>query len=189
MCLLHSLLYLTESLMPGGTVTPLYEINTTKSHKNVLPPIVHKTPVSIIPKTTKSKKEKKIENVCPKEKDSDLDSITSGYFSVIDSKFKLPSLPIEMSQYGTKSDSRSVELNFIQLKKHDRMTFPKTTRKLLLPDEAERPCINGTNSSVAKIASPYIQIIREEGVLSMVLVDPLSSVPKIGVIIFTLANN
>jgi hypothetical protein len=160
--------------MTGARIAPLYETNSTKLNKNALPPICHNRIPSQIG-FKKSKKDKTIESE-KAVKDSDAESISSELKSSYSSNFILPSLanPIESLQHGSKP-----ELIFEQLKTMHRMAFPKTARKLLLPDEAERPIVNGTSSSVSKIVSPYIQIIKEEGALSMAIMDPLTSIPKI----------
>jgi hypothetical protein len=165
--------------MPGARIAPLHEINSTKLYKHILPPISqNRIPSPIALKPQKPKKEKKESEKTVK--DSDVESYSSEFKSSHSSNFKLPSLanPIDSVQYGSKP-----ELDFEQLKKMHRMAFPTTARKLLLPDEAERPIVNGTSASVSKIASPYIQIIKEEGALSMSIIDPLSSIPKIDVYI------
>lgn len=162
-----------------GRIAPLNEIHTVKAAKIVLPPIDRNRVPSIESAKASSRKEEIVVSEIP-VKDFDQQSNVSECFSNSSEAFKSPSLPspIEIIHNEAKP-----ELTFVKLKQMHRISFPKTSRKLLLPDEAERPIIDGNNSSFSKIAAPYIQIIKEEGVLSMGLVDPLISTPKVDVTI------
>lgn len=164
--------------MPGGRIAPLNEINTAQSVKNALPPIANNRVLSLSSSSISKTRAKRSVDADRGSKELDQEPDTSEFISSSSSNFRIPHFPniIDTSPQGSKPELRN-----IKIKKMHRMLFPRTTRKLMLPDEAERPIINGTNASISSIASPYIQIIKEEGALSMALLDPLCSIPKIDV--------
>ena len=160
----HRKLFPSESTM-GIKIAPIHEQQSNANQKNALPPI---TPNRIVDSSSSSKSTNQL---IPNDRHLQ-GSETPTYLNNSLADWKLDSF---------EKIEQLPEINYASIKKINRIPFPIDARKILLPDEAERPMCSTQDSGFIKMASPYVQMMKDQGSFSMVMVDPLNSIPKVEV--------